>query len=404
MNFVTFEQIKEAQSCLKNVIHRTDLIPNTTLSELSCSDVFLKLENLQKTGSFKIRGAFNKICHLSDTEKRAGVIASSAGNHAQGVALAASTYGIKSTIVMPTNAPLAKVTATKSYGAEVILHGTVYDDAYAKAREIQEQTGATFIHPFDDPYVIAGQGTIGIEILAELPDADAILIPIGGGGIAAGVALAAKSINPNIKVIGVEPANAASMRDSALAGKIITLDRAATIADGIAVKTPGKLTFDIVKEYVDEFVVVEEDEIANAILVLLERCKLIAEGAGATPVAALLNGKVSLPGKKVVAVISGGNIDVNMISRIVDKGLAKAGRKTELTTIIPDKPGQLQRLLKSISDLSANVVEVHHNRIRSEVVLGAAQVDIVLETQDGNHLNTIVHELTKEGYSVSIVK
>ena len=400
MQKITLADIYAARECLKGVIHRTDLVPNTTLSEMTGSDIYLKLENLQKTGSFKIRGAFNKICNLSSTEKQAGVIASSAGNHAQGVALAASTYGIMSTIVMPTCAPLAKITATKSYGAEVILHGSVYDDAYTKAMEIQRQTGATFIHPFDDPYVIAGQGTIALEILDELPNVDAILVPIGGGGIVAGIAMAAKAIKPSVKIIGVEPTNAASMKESSLAGKIITLSSASTIADGIAVKTPGELTYDIVREYVDEFVTVEEDEIANAILVLMERCKLIAEGAGAAPVAALLNGKIDLPGKKLAAVISGGNIDVNMLSRIVDKGLAKAGRKTELTTIIPDKPGQLQGLLKSIADLSANVVEVHHNRIGNEVELGAARVDLVLETQDGEHLTTIIDELIKKGYCI----
>ncbi len=400
MQNITLADIYAARECLKAVIHHTDLVPNTTLSEMTGSDVYLKLENLQRTGSFKIRGAFNKICNLSSSEKQAGVIASSAGNHAQGVALAASTYGIQSTIVMPTCAPLAKITATKSYGANVILHGNVYDDAYAKAMEIQKETGATFIHPFDDPYVIAGQGTIALEILDELPTVDAILIPIGGGGIVAGIAIAAKAIKPSVKIIGVEPANAASMRESSLAGKIITLSSASTIADGIAVKTPGILTYDIVREYIDEFVTVEEDEIANAILILMERCKLIAEGAGAAPVAALLNNKVNLPGKKVAAVISGGNIDVNMLSRIVDKGLAKAGRKTELTTIIPDKPGQLQGLLKSIGDLSANVVEVHHHRIRSEVELGAARVDLVLETQDSEHLASIIQELIKKGYCV----
>lgn len=401
MSGVTFDDIKAARECIKGVIHMTDLSPNTTLSEICGCDVYLKLENLQKTGSFKIRGAFNKIANLTEAEKQAGVIASSAGNHAQGVALAASTYGIKSTIVMPASAPLAKITATKGYGAEVVLYGHVFDDAYAKAAEIQNKTGATFIHAFNDPYVIDGQGTIGMEILEELPDADAIIVPIGGGGLAAGIALAAKSINPKIKIIGVEPTNAASMKESAMAGRAVTLARAATIADGVAVKTPGDITFNIVRNYVDEFIEVEEDEIANAILVLLERCKLIAEGAGATPVAALLNNKVQMPGQKVVAVISGGNIDVNMISRIVDKGLAKAGRKTELTTIIPDKPGQLQALLKIISDLSANVVEVYHNRIRPEVVLGFARVDLVLETQDSVHLNGIIEALMKKGYHVN---
>ncbi|MBO8137665.1 MAG: threonine ammonia-lyase [Desulfotomaculum sp.] len=397
---ISLEDIKNARECIKDVIHKTDLIPNNTLNDICGSNVYLKLENLQKTGSFKIRGAFNKIANLSDEEKKAGVIASSAGNHAQGVALAASVYGTKSTIVMPTTAPLAKITATRNYGAEVVLHGHVFDDAYAKSVEIQSETGATFIHAFNDPLVIAGQGTIGLEILEDMPDVDAIVVPIGGGGLISGIALAAKNINPKIKIIGVEPTNAASMKESAVAGKAVTLCSALTIADGIAVKTPGDLTFDIVKQYVDEIVVVEEDEIANAILFLLERCKLIAEGAGAASVAALLNGKVQLPGKKVVAVVSGGNIDVNMLSRIVDKGLTKAGRKTELTTVIPDKPGQLQKLLKTISDLSANVVEIYHNRIRNGVELGYAQVDLVLETNDSQHLNKIIEELVNKKYSV----
>lgn len=400
MNKLTLEDIKTASECLKDVVTRTELIHNTTLSDISGSNVYLKLENLQKTGSFKIRGAFNKIANLTEEERCAGVIASSAGNHAQGVALAASAYGTKSTIVMPATAPLAKVSATKNYGAEVVLHGDVYDDAYAKAMEIQAQTGATFIHPFNDPYVIAGQGTIGLEILESAPDIDVIVVPIGGGGIIAGIALAAKSINPKVKIIGVEPIMAASMKESVAVGKAVTLCNAATIADGIAVKTPGDLTLDITQHYVDEIVTVDEDEIANAILFLLERCKLIAEGAGAAPVAAILNGKISLPEQKVAAVISGGNIDVNMVARIVDKGLTKAGRKTEITTIISDKPGQLQKLLETIAELAANVVEINHNRVRNEVGLGYAQVDLVLETQDSLHLNTIIDELTKKKYSV----
>ena len=276
----------------------------------------------------------------------------------------------------------------------------MYDDAYGKAMEIQAQTGATFIHPFNDPYVIAGQGTIGLEILDSLPDIDAIVVPVGGGGIIAGIALAAKSINPKVKIIGVEPLNAASMKESVAVGKAVTLCNAATIADGIAVKTPGDLTLDITRQYVDQIVTVDEDEIANAILFLLERCKLIAEGAGAASVAAILSGKISLPEQKVAAVISGGNIDVNMVARIVDKGLTKAGRKTEITTIISDKPGQLQKLLETISELAANVVEINHNRVRNEVGLGYAQVDLVLETQDSMHLNTIIEELTKKKYNV----
>lgn len=397
---VNINHIQAALKSLKDVIYHTDLIKNSTLSELSGSEVLLKLENLQKTGSFKIRGAFNKIASLTEKEKKAGVIASSAGNHAQGVALAASTYGLKSTIVMPSSAPLSKIKATKNYGAKVVLHGDLFDDAYTKAIEIQKQTGATFIHAFNDPYVIAGQGTIGLEIVNDLPDVDAIIVPIGGGGICTGIAVAAKSLNPKIKIIGVEPANAASMRESVSSGNIITLTKAATIADGVAVKTPGDLTFDLAQKYIDEYVVVEEEEIANAILTLMEKCKVIAEGAGAVPVAALLSGKVNLPGKKVVPVISGGNIDVNVLSRIIDKELTKANRISEFTTIITDRPGQLQKLSKSISDLSANVVEIHHKRIHSDVELDKVRVDLVLETLDKHHFQTIIDELTHKGYMI----
>ncbi len=397
---VNLKQIKAAHKSLKGVIYHTDLLKNSTLSEISGSEVFLKLENLQRTGSFKIRGAFNKIASLTDKEKKAGVIASSAGNHAQGVALAASTYGLKSTIVMPNGAPLSKIKATKNYGAKVILHGNLFDDAYTKAREIQNQTGATFIHAFNDPYVIAGQGTIGLEIVNDLPDVDAILVPIGGGGICTGIAVAAKSLNPKIKIIGVESANAASMKESVATGNLVTITNATTIADGIAIKTPGDLTFELAQKYIDEYVVVDEEEIANAILTLVEKCKVIAEGAGAVPVAALLSEKVKLPGKKIVPVISGGNIDVNVLSRIIDRGLTKANRLSEFTTIIPDRPGYLQKLSKSISDLSANVIEVHHKRIHSDVELDKVRVDLVLETQDKQHFQKIIDELTNEGYMV----
>ncbi|MBM7854618.1 threonine dehydratase [Desulfohalotomaculum tongense] len=402
MNSVSLEDIKAARRVLAGVVRKTDVI-YSPINELCSCEVYLKLENLQQTGSFKIRGAYNKIYNLTPEQRAKGVIASSAGNHAQGVALAASAFGIKSTIVMPETAPLAKITATKGYGAEVILHGNVYDDTYAKAVEIQNQTGAVFIHPFDNPHTIAGQGTIALEILEDIPDIDAIIVPIGGGGLIAGIALAAKAINPDIKIIGVEASNAASMKKSVEEGKLVSLTSAATIADGIAVKTPGKLTYQIASRYVDDFVTVDEDEIANAILMLLERFKLVAEGAGAASMAAVASGKVKMPGKKVVAVISGGNIDVNVLSRIVDKGLAKAGRKTELSTIVLDKPGRLQEMLKVISDMGANIVEIHHNRISLEAELGCARVDLVIETQDNEHLEMLLKELKNKGYKVDRV-
>jgi threonine dehydratase len=396
---ISLQDIEKAKEVLADVIRITDII-NSPINDLGNSEVYLKLENLQRTGSFKLRGAYNKINNLTPEQKQKGVIASSAGNHAQGVAMAAQMFGIKATIVMPETAPLAKVSATKSYGAEVVLNGFVYDDAYAKAVEIQEKTGATFIHPFNDPDVIAGQGTVALEILEEVPDADAILVPIGGGGLISGIAIAAKAIKPEIKIIGVEAANAPSMQKSMKNNEIVTLESAATIADGIAVKTPGDLTYQIVKQYVDDFVTVEEDEIAKAMLLLLERFKLVTEGSGAVPMAAVINGSLNMPGKKVVAVISGGNIDVNLLSRIIDKGLAKAGRKTELTTVLPDRPGSLQNMLKIISEMGSNIVEIHHNRINNEVELNKSRVDLIIETQDNTHLEKLIGELQRNDYKV----
>lgn len=396
---IQLKDIQAAREALKNVVETTDTIHNTLEGICNC-DLFLKLENLQRTGSFKIRGAFNKIRTLSQEQRNRGVIAASAGNHAQGVAWAASVFGIKSTVIMPETAPLAKITATRNYGASVILHGYVYDDAYQRAVEIQKQTGAEFIHPFDDPDVIVGQGTLGLEILEDTPDIDAIVVPVGGGGLIAGIALGVKALNPRVKIIGVESENVAAMKTSLEQQKLVSLASAATIADGIAVKTPGSLTYSIIKEYVDDMVTVAEDEIAKTILLLLEKYKLVAEGAGAVTMAAVISGRIKMPGKKVAAVISGGNIDVNLLSRIVDKGLAKAGRKTELTTVIPDKPGSLQNMLKVISGLGGNIIEIHHNRISIEAELNWARVDLVLETQDNQHLETLLNELKENNYKV----
>ncbi|OPJ55569.1 threonine ammonia-lyase [Alkalithermobacter paradoxus] len=400
MTKITLNDVQKAREVVKDVVLKTELVECVHLSKISNNRVFLKLENLQKTGSFKIRGAYNKIANLTQEEKANGVIASSAGNHAQGVALGAKMNGIKATIVMPATAPLAKVSATKSYGAEVILNGAVYDDAYAKALEIQNETGATFLHPFDDPYVIAGQGTIALEILEDLEDVDAILVPIGGGGIIAGIAVAAKAINPNIKIIGVEASNAASMKGSVDEGEIITLSSAATIADGIAVKRPGNLTYELVKEYVDEIVTVNEDEIAQAVLFLMEKDKIVVEGSGAVSVAAIITGKIKEEGKNIVSVISGGNIDVNMVWRIIDNALIKEGRRFTFRTMIQDKPGGLSNLTALIYELNANILSVNTIKLSNNLRLGVQPVEVVLETFDKDHVAQIVEKLESNGYTV----
>ncbi len=397
---VTFEEILKAKDVLENVAIKTKLYECPNLSKLTGNNVFLKTENLQKTGAFKIRGAFNKIANLTDDERKCGVIASSAGNHAQGVALAASEYGIDSTIVMPATAPLAKVKATRGYGAEVVLHGDVYDDAYLKAVELQKETGATFVHPFNDPHVIAGQGTIGLEILEELENVDVILVPIGGGGLISGIAIAAKTIKPSVKVIGVEAANAASMYSARRARKIVTLDSASTIADGIAVKQIGDVTYEIIEKYVDEIVTVEEDEIAQAILYLMEKNKLVAEGAGAVTTAAIMNEKIWDKGKNVVAVVSGGNIDINMMSKIVDKALMKEGRRFYFHTMIPDKPGELMKVIQLVSELNANIFSINQTRLKDFVKIGMQEIEVVLETFDESHMEKIVKELRGHGYTI----
>ncbi|MDQ0287357.1 threonine dehydratase [Desulfofundulus luciae] len=399
---ISLEDIKKAGETLNSVVYKTGLVYNTTLSEMTGNHVYLKMENLQRTGSFKLRGAYNKIASLSEEEKKKGVVASSAGNHAQGVALAATIYGIRSTIVMPKHAPLSKVTSTRQYGAEVVLHGDVYDEAYEEAKRIQEKTKATFIHPFNDPQVIAGQGTIALEILADLPDVEVVVVPIGGGGLISGIAIAMKSLKPDVHVIGVQAKNMPSMAESLARGRLLTVDGTPTIADGIAVKTPGDLTFEIVQRYVDEVVTVDEDEIASAILLLLERAKAVAEGAGAAPVAAVLNRLYRYKNRKMVAVISGGNIDVNLLSRTIDKGLVKNGRKIFLNTVIPDQPGTLWRLLQLIAGTGANVLSVTHSRETLDVPLGSARVELELETADADHVQTIRELLEQHCYRVQL--
>jgi len=395
---LTLDKVYHAAYVLKQVIRPTDLIKAKGLRE-DCS-IYLKTENLQITGSFKVRGAYYKISQLTDEEKSKGVIACSAGNHAQGVALAAAKSGIKSLICIPDGAPISKVEATKKYGAEVCLVEGAYDDAYQKALELKEKSGATFIHPFDDEMVIAGQGTIGLEIIESLPDVDAVIVPIGGGGLISGVAFAVKSLNPNIKVYGVQAAGAPSMFNSINNHSIETLPKVKTIADGIAVKTPGENTYELCEKYVDEIVTVTDDEISTAILTLIEQQKLIAEGAGAVAVTAALFDKLPIKGKKVVCLVSGGNIDVTILSRVINRGLQKAGRLADLTIELMDKPGQLRDVSKIIATLGGNVVSVNHDRSDLDTDINSCFLRISMETRNHEHVTQIKEELTSRGYKI----
>ena len=393
---LTLDKIYHAAFVLKKVARKTDLIRATKLSK-QC-ELYLKTENLQETGSFKLRGAYYKISQLTEEEKSRGIIACSAGNHAQGVAMAATQSGIQSLICMPDGAPISKVEATKQLGAEVRLVKGAYDDAYATALQLQEDTGATFIHPFDDDEVIAGQGTIGLEILDELENPDAVVVPIGGGGLISGVAYAIKHLNPNVKINGVQAAGAASMVKSQQEGTPITLDQAETFADGIAVKHPGDITYQLVEQYVDEIVTVSEDEIAAAILALIEKQKVIAEGAGAVSVAAVLFHKLPVEGKKVVCIVSGGNIDVNILSRVITRGLLTSGRNVSLTIALTDKPGQLQEVSEIIARCGGNVVSVHHDRSDANMAITSCFLKLGLETRDHAQIVQIQKELTQAGF------
>jgi len=395
---LTLDKIYKASHVLKEVIRTTDLIKAPKINP--DADVYLKTENLQVTGSFKVRGAYYKISQLTDEERAKGVIACSAGNHAQGVALAATKAGIKSLICLPDGAPISKVEATKSYGADVCLVEGVYDDAYKKALQLRDEKGYTFIHPFDDENVIAGQGTIGLELLDQLPDMDAVVVPIGGGGLISGVAFAIKQLNPTIKVYGVQAAGAPSMANSVADGKIERLESVSTIADGIAVKQPGDNTFEYVREYVDEIVTVTDDEISGAILALIEQQKLIAEGAGAVSVAAVMFNKIPVKGKKVVCLVSGGNIDVTILSRVIRRGLVKSGRHCLLTIELVDKPGQLTGVSAIIAGLGGNVTAVHHERADANSDINGCFLRIQLETRNFEHLNEIRKALTDKGYKI----
>ncbi len=391
---LTLEMIQQAQEALRGIARRTPLDPAPKLGE----NIYIKAENLQLTGAFKLRGAYNKILSLTPEEAARGVIACSAGNHAQGIALSATRLGIRSVICMPAGAPISKVEATRAYGAEVVLVPGVYDDAAREAERLTKEHGYTFAHPFNDPYVIAGQGTIGLELLEQLPDVSQVVVPIGGGGLISGIAYAIKHLKPSCRVIGVQAEGAASMEQSIRQGRPVELGSVATIADGIAVKRPGDLTFQLCREYVDEIVTVREDEIASAILALMEVQKTVAEGAGATPVAACMFKKVDTTAGKTVCVVSGGNVDVTTLSRVITKGLSKAGRLVEITTKVMDKPGGLLQLLQVVADTGANIVTINHAREAQLSDVGACIVTMVLETRNSAHVAQIREELSSRDY------
>lgn len=391
-----FEDILEAEKRIGGVIHNTPLEYSDTFSKLCGANVYIKLENMQKTGSFKVRGAYNCVSKICEGEKPQKIIACSAGNHAQGVAYAASALGVGSTIVMPRSTPIAKILATESYGAEVLLHGDFYDDSYEKALELSKEEGTVFVHPFDDECVIAGQGTIALEILKQKPDIDTIVVPAGGGGLLAGIALGAKKISPHIRVFGVQASRANSMALSFNSKKLVNLNSIYTIADGIAVKNPGKITYPIIMENVDDIVTVSDDEIAASIIYLIERTKLIAEPAGAAALAAVISGKIK--GGNIACVLSGGNIDMGMISKIIEKGLISRGRKLTFAVVLMDKPGTLEKISRLLAENNANIVSIHYDRTSSELELNETILHIECEVGGFEHGRSILKAINENGY------
>lgn len=391
-----------AREKMKGIVHTTPLDYSKTFSQLSHNEVYLKLENLQKTGSSKVRGSYNKLISLSKEELQKGVVAASAGNHAQGVAYSSHMLGVNCTIVMPKGAPLSKVLATKQYGAEVILEGNVFDEALSYALELSKKRDATFIHAFDDHTVIAGQGTVGLEILDQLPDVEAIICPVGGGGLLAGVAMAVKERNPHISVYGVQALACPSMKQSLLENKPVMVESAPTMADGIAVKKPGQKTFEIIQKYVDDLYCVDEMEIARTMLMVLERNKLLVEGSGACSLSALLYEKVKLKEKKVVAVLSGGNVDMNFISRIIERGMVESGRYATFTVTLKDKPGELQKVLGLITDLDANIQTVNLHRMGKYIYPGYAKLEISVETKNHEHIEQLYKVLSQKNENVEL--
>lgn len=396
---LTLDKVYDAQRVLRDNIRKTDLIHAPSLSDKA--DIYLKAENLQTTGSFKVRGAYYKIARLNDEQKKRGIIACSAGNHAQGVALSAQKNNIKSAIFIPSTAPISKIEATRKYGAQIMLVDGVYDDAYKAAIKYQQETQGEFIHPFDDIDIIAGQGTIALELMEQLSDMAAVIVPIGGGGLISGVAYTVKMLNPNCKVYGVQACGAPSMVNSLHEHKRIELPSVSTFADGTAVKLPGENTFKICEEYVDEVVTVSEDEIAGAILSLIEKQKLIAEGAGALSVAAAMFNKLPLEGKKTVCLVSGGNIDVNILSRVINRGLMKEGRLSDLTIELLDKPGQLRDVSTIIAQHGANVIRVRHNQGGKGTEINECYLSVTLETKNAQHLEEIKQAFVEKGYRIS---
>lgn len=393
---LTLDRIYHAKYMLNPIIRQTDIIYTPNINP--DSEIYLKTENLQITGSFKIRGAYYKMSQLSDAEKARGVIACSAGNHAQGVALAAQKNGIKSVICLPDSAPISKIEATKRFGAEVCLVKGVYDDAYEESLRLRDEKGYTFIHPFDDENVIAGQGTIGLELLEQLPEMEAVIVPIGGGGLISGLAYAVKNLNPDIKVYGVQASGAPSMFNSVQGMQIERLDSVSTIADGIAVKEPGENTFRLVSEYVDDIVTVTDDEISAAILALMEQQKLVTEGAGAVSVAAAMFGKLPINGKKTVCLLSGGNIDVTILSRVIKRGLIMTGRTYSTTIELIDKPGQLMDVSRIIAEIGGNVISIHHERANEGSAVNGCYLRLVLETRNYAHIEQIRSALKANGF------
>ncbi len=401
----SIQDIQQAREVIRASVLETPMLHSQTFSAMSGANVYLKPENLQKAGSFKVRGATYKISRLSEGERARGVVATSMGNHAQAVAIAARALDVSATIVMPEQAPLVKVTATQGYGARVILHGATFEDAYIHARVLQEETGATFIHSFDDADLIAGQGSLGLEILTQLPTVDAIVVPVGGGGLIAGIALAVKALRPEVKIIGVQASGADALKRSLEQDRIVTLHRLHTIADGIRINSPGVLPFAILRSYLDEIVVVDDKEIVSALLLLLERCKLQVEGAGSTGLAALLHpGLLDLAGKNVVLLLSGGNIDINLLGGFIEYGLVAQGRITTLRTLLDDRPGELKRLLTLIADLDINVREMTYYRSLQPAPVQQNEVTLMLETRNHDHLEQLLNALREQAYDITQVR
>ncbi len=392
-----FSKILDAREVLRGIKHVTRLDHSSTFSRLSGGDVYLKLESLQKTGSFKVRGAAYAMSQLTDREKEAGVIAASAGNHAQGVAYAAARLGIKSTIVMPVFSPVAKIQATQGYGAQVVLHGSAFDDALLHARETAEKTGATFLHPFNDEDVIAGQGTIGLEILDELPEVEVIAVPVGGGGLVSGIAVAVKEQKPDVEIYGVEAASAASMKVSLEKGRITKVDQLDTVCDGIAVKKPGRLTYGIAKNLLSDVRTVEELEVTRTLFMLLERAKLVVEPAGCVALAAFQHGKIDVRGKKAVAVLSGGNIDMSFMSRVVEKELFRMGRSVRVKGSIIDRVGSMNRVLSVVAESGVSIIEINQDRFDPDIAPNRAELEMILEVPDGQALNRMLKMLKDRG-------